>query len=39
VIRSVNELCGELAPHARTLVEAFGVPEAALGAAAGIGGA
>ena len=27
VRRGVNELCQELRPHARTLVDAFGVPE------------
>jgi acyl-CoA oxidase len=31
VIKSVNTLCGELRPHAETLVEAFGVPESCLG--------
>jgi acyl-CoA oxidase len=31
VIKAVNAACGELAPHARTLVDAFGVPEACLG--------
>ncbi|MFP5336059.1 MAG: acyl-CoA dehydrogenase [Actinomycetes bacterium] len=30
VTRAVNDLCGELRPHARTLVDAFGVPEAAV---------
>lgn len=30
VIKAVNTLCAELRPHARTLVDAFGVPEAAL---------
>ncbi|MXP20056.1 acyl-CoA oxidase [Gordonia sp. HNM0687] len=28
--RGVNELCRELRPHARTLVDAFGIPEALL---------
>jgi len=32
VIAAVNELCHRLRPHARTLVDAFGVPEAALAA-------
>jgi acyl-CoA oxidase len=32
VIAAVNELCGRLRPHARTLVDAFGVPDAALAA-------
>lgn len=31
VITRVNELCGELRPHARTLVDAFGIPDAWLG--------
>ncbi|HMJ36883.1 MAG TPA: acyl-CoA dehydrogenase [Baekduia sp.] len=31
VIKAVNALCAELRPHASDLVEAFGVPEAALG--------
>jgi acyl-CoA oxidase len=31
VIKAVNTLCGELRPHARTLIEAWGVPEASLG--------
>jgi acyl-CoA oxidase len=30
VTRAVNDLCRELRPHARTLVDAFGIPEAAL---------
>jgi acyl-CoA oxidase len=30
VIAAVNELCERLRPHARTLVDAFGVPDAAL---------
>jgi acyl-CoA oxidase len=33
VIKTVNTLCAELRPHAGTLVEAFGVPERALGGA------
>jgi acyl-CoA oxidase len=36
VIKAVNTLCGELRPHATTLIEAFGVPEASLGDAAGV---
>jgi acyl-CoA oxidase len=31
VIKVVNALCAELRPHARTLVDAFGVPEPCLG--------
>jgi acyl-CoA oxidase len=31
VLKAVNALCAELRPHAGLLVEAFGVPEAALG--------
>jgi len=31
VIKAVNELCAELRPDARALVDAFGVPEAVLG--------
>ncbi len=27
VLTRVNELCGELRPHARTLVDAFGIPD------------
>ncbi|TAM89080.1 MAG: acyl-CoA oxidase [Jatrophihabitans sp.] len=30
LVAAVNELCAELRPHARTLVDAFGVPAAAL---------
>jgi acyl-CoA oxidase len=33
VTKAVDELCGELRPHARTLVDAFGIPEAWLSAA------
>jgi acyl-CoA oxidase len=33
VIKAVNELCGELRPDARMLVDAFGVPENVLGGA------
>ena len=32
VIKIVNTLCAELRPHAEALVDAFGVPEACLGA-------
>jgi acyl-CoA oxidase len=32
VIAAVNELCGMLRPHARTLVDAFGVPDSAISA-------
>ncbi|HET6876872.1 MAG TPA: acyl-CoA dehydrogenase [Jatrophihabitans sp.] len=32
VIAQVNALCDQLRPHARTLVDAFGVPDAALAA-------
>ncbi|GAA1290063.1 acyl-CoA dehydrogenase [Saccharothrix xinjiangensis] len=32
VTQAVNELCGRLRPHARTLVDAFGIPEAWLAA-------
>lgn len=31
VVKAVNTLCGELRPHARELVDAFAVPENALG--------
>jgi acyl-CoA oxidase len=31
IIKAVNELCAELRPDVRALVDAFGVPEAALG--------
>jgi acyl-CoA oxidase len=31
VIKVVNTLCAELRPHARTLVDAFGVPDSCLG--------
>jgi acyl-CoA oxidase len=36
VIKAVNALCGQLRPHARTLVDAFGIPEASLGDAVGV---
>ncbi len=32
VIAAVNELCGTLRPHARTLVDGFGVPDPAIAA-------
>ena len=32
VTRAVNRLCGELRPHARLLVDAFGIPDQALAA-------
>jgi acyl-CoA oxidase len=32
LVAAVNQLCGLLRPHARTLVDAFGVPDAALAA-------
>jgi acyl-CoA oxidase len=32
VTAAVNDLCGQLRPHARTLVDAFGIPETWLGA-------
>src|SRR5215217_6551862 len=38
VIKAVNVLCEELAPHARTLVDAFGVPESCLAPAETIAG-
>jgi acyl-CoA oxidase len=38
VIKAVNGLCGELAPHARELVDAFGVPESCLAPAETIAG-
>lgn len=31
VIKAVNQLCGQLRPHAQALVDAFGVPETSLG--------
>ena len=34
ITRAVNDLCGDLRPHARTLVDAFGVPEESLPAMA-----
>jgi acyl-CoA oxidase len=36
VIKAVNARCAELRPHAATLVEAFGIPGAALGDAGGV---
>jgi acyl-CoA oxidase len=38
IIKAVNAQCAELAPHARTLVDAFGVPESSLGDARYIDG-
>jgi acyl-CoA oxidase len=38
VIRAVNAACAELAPHARHLVDAFGIPEACLAPAGTIAG-
>jgi acyl-CoA oxidase len=38
LIRAVNAACAELAPHARHLVDAFGIPEACLAPAATIAG-
>ncbi len=38
IIRAVNTICGELAPHAGTLVDAFGVPATSLGDARYIAG-
>jgi len=38
VIRSVSGLCAELAPHARLLVDAFGIPEPCLASARTIAG-
>ena len=32
VVTAVNQLCAELRPHARTLVDAFGVPDEAISA-------
>ena len=32
MIAEVNELCGQLRPHARDLVDAFGIPEQAIAA-------
>ena len=37
IVKAVNAACAELAPNARTLVDAFGVPETSLGAARNIG--
>jgi len=30
ITRAVNELCRSLRPHARTLVDAFGIPDESL---------
>jgi acyl-CoA oxidase len=32
VVAAVNQLCADLRPHARTLVDAFGVPDEAMSA-------
>jgi acyl-CoA oxidase len=37
VTAAVNRLCGELRPHARLLVDAFGIPDQALGAPIALG--
>ncbi len=37
VIRAVNELCAELRPRARALVDAFGITDAALAAPIAMG--
>jgi acyl-CoA oxidase len=37
IIRAVNELCAELRPRARELVDAFGIPDAALAAPIAMG--
>ncbi|MGH3442065.1 MAG: acyl-CoA dehydrogenase [Nitriliruptorales bacterium] len=37
VIAAVNELCRELRPHARLLVDAFGIPDEAIGAPIALG--
>ena len=36
ITRSVNRLCGELREHAALLVDAFGIPDRALGAPIGL---
>ena len=38
IIRAVNELCGELRPHADALVDAFGIPDELLAAPIGLPG-
>src|SRR5687767_5920833 len=38
VIRAVNAACADIAPHARRLVDAFGIPEPCLASAATIAG-
>ncbi len=38
VIRAVNAACADLAPQARRLVDAFGIPETCLASAATIAG-
>jgi acyl-CoA oxidase len=37
IVAAVNRLCGELRPHARTLVDAFGIPDEWLGAPIALG--
>ena len=37
IISAVNDLCGALRPHAALLVDAFGVPDEALGAPIALG--
>ena len=38
VIRAVDTACADLAPHARHLVDAFGIPESCLAPASSIAG-
>jgi acyl-CoA oxidase len=38
IIRAVNAACADIAPHARRLVDAFGIPEPCLASAATIAG-
>ena len=38
IIRAVNAACADVAPHARRLVDAFGIPEPCLASAATIAG-
>jgi acyl-CoA oxidase len=37
IIAAVNQLCAELRPHAELLVDAFGVPDACVGAPIALG--
>ncbi|HWH32357.1 MAG TPA: acyl-CoA dehydrogenase [Egibacteraceae bacterium] len=39
VIAAVTQLCGHLRPHARALVDAFGIPDEAIAAPIALGGA